>query len=561
MSGLVAVLALCVATVASAQDATLPSRLRDAFEGHRPKAMVDELDHLWRWPGNRPYQQAVAIVERSLVEAGYIEESQSGPGERLTYRLERRPMSRPAWEPIDAALWIEGDAEPLLRFETNRNMIAINSGLTPEGGVSAELVSICGLDRSEIEGLDLDGAIVIGDGHPMQLRRAAGKAGAVGLLAYMTRDYNRPAEYREAIPFTSIRTGGWAVLLSTNARQTLLDRLDNGPVRVRVEIETRSYEGEDQTIIAEVRGSTVPEQRFVFSAHVQEPGANDNASGMACQAEMARVLAELLRAETIDPDRTITMLWGNEIQAIARYLDEDASRREGVRWGMSLDMVGEDTSKTGGTFLIEKMPDPSAIWTRGADEHTEWGAGRVDEDDLHPHYFNDLVLARCLEQAAAVRAADGVEWVVKTNPYEGGSDHVPFLRADLPGLLLWHFTDVYYHTDGDRAEMVSATTMENVGVSALATALLLAQPGEASAAQIVEETLAAGLARLHVEQALSEQAIADGGDEAEQRRIIEAWRAWYRGAVGSVMDVPLHEAGQVLLDRIERAQRQFGDPE
>ena len=32
---------------------------------------------------------------------------------------------------------------------------------------------------------------------------------------------------------------------------------------------------------------------------------------------------------------------------------------------MSLDMVGEDVKKTGGSFLIEKMPDPSAIWTRG----------------------------------------------------------------------------------------------------------------------------------------------------------------------------------------------------
>ena len=30
----------------------------------------------------------------------------------------------------------------------------------------------------------------------------------------------------------------------------------------------------------------------------------------------------------------------------------------------SLDMTGEDTAKTGGTFLIEKQADPSAVWDR-----------------------------------------------------------------------------------------------------------------------------------------------------------------------------------------------------
>ena len=78
-------------------------------------------------------------------------------------------------------------------------------------------------------------------------------------------------------------------------------------------------------------------------------------------------------------------------------------------------------------------------------------------DQLTPHYFNDFILNRCLDQGAD----NG--WIVRTNPYEGGSDHVPFLRAGLLRLLLRHFTDVFYHTDGDRVENVSARTLENVG--------------------------------------------------------------------------------------------------
>ena len=120
---------------------------------------------------------------------------------------------------------------------------------------------------------------------------------------------------------------------------------------------------------------------------------------------------------------------------------------------MSLDMVGEDTEKTGGTFLVEKMPDPSAIWTRGTDKHSEWGGDPMRIDEMKPHYLNDFILTTFEQQG---KYAD---WTVKTNPFEGGSDHTPFIQEDIPGLLLWHFTDQFYHTDQDRLDKVSQQTI------------------------------------------------------------------------------------------------------
>ena len=70
-------------------------------------------------------------------------------------------------------------------------------------------------------------------------------------------------------------------------------------------------------------------------------------------------------------------------------------------------------------------------------------------------------------------AAAAPGWVVRTNPFEGGSDHTPFIDARKPGLLLWHFTDQFYHTDGDRIDMVSADELRNVGMSALVSAVVL----------------------------------------------------------------------------------------
>ena len=99
-----------------------------------------------------------------------------------------------------------------------------------------------------------------------------------------------------------------------------------------------------------------------------------------------------MRSGKEDPKRTLTFLWGLEIRSTDRFIKQDAERAKGILFGMSLDMVGEDTKKTGGTFLIEKMPDPSAIWTRGDDHHTEWGGSVLTEDQMTPHFYNDFVI-------------------------------------------------------------------------------------------------------------------------------------------------------------------------
>jgi len=393
--------------------------------------------------------------------------------------------------------------------------------------------------------MDLKGKIIMADIPSVSLCSIAIENGAIGVLSFYIPDFNQPEVHRDSISFATASFGVpnavWSVLLSKRARDTLIDELNRGPVRLRVAVKTKRYPGDDQTIIAEVRGSEAPEERIVFSAHVQEPGANDNASGVACQTEMARSTARLLKAGKIDPKRTITFLWGNEILAIARYLKEDEERTKNIVFGVSLDMVGADTDKTGGTFLIEKLPDPSAIWTRGQDKHTEWGASRVSERNLFPHYLNDFMLGRAKRRATQHRP-----WIVNTNPYEGGSDHMPFLRYGVPAVLLWHFTDVYYHTDGDRIENLSRATMKNVGVTALMAALSAASADSEDAKLFSGELITSAVQRFEDEIALSAAAIRAGDDPAQQRRIVEAWRDWYLASLESVASMPVGGADAEL---------------
>lgn len=512
--------------------------LRSEFSAENTYNTTAFVEQHWRLAGNKGFDESIYYVEKILKEAGYKKEVNGEIDGPLTYRIETRSMKRPTWEPINATLSIAGESIPVLQFATNRNMIATYSASTPAEGITAELIDLGKGKREDFEGKDLTGKIVMAETGAFQVYKQAIAKGAVGVLAYSLPKYTQPEKNVNSIQFQSIPYADslaqkWAIMLSYQAKERLRAALAKGPVNVNVKIETKIYRAKELTIVANARGNVKPDERFVYSAHVQEPGANDNATGVATLAEMARTTALLIQQKKFVPQRTITFLWGDEIVSTNRYIKDDAKRAEGIKWGLSLDMVGEDVSKTGGSFLIEKMPDPSAIWTRGKEKHTEWGGSVLKESQMFPHYFNDLLLNRCLQQAKS----NG--WVVNTNPFEGGSDHTPFLDAKIPGLLMWHFTDVYYHTDGDRLEMTSSEEMKNVGVSALATTYILASADESKTLTLIDEIQKNALDRLSVETALSKEAVDKGAKVTDEQHILEVWTSYYTTALDKMTEIPV----------------------
>jgi aminopeptidase YwaD len=541
---------------ASAQEKKYFNLLRKQFVADNAYKTVGFVEQRWRVAGNNGFNESIYYVEKILQQAGFVKEVNGETDGVLTYRIEKRPMKRSTWEPIDAQLYIVGEDKPLLEFKTNRNMLAMYSVSTPAEGITAPLIDIGKATDKELEAMNLTGKIVMGDGGVGGVYTKAMKKGAAGALGYSLPGYTQPQKHPNSIQFQGISLNPdstlrkWGILLSYGARERLKAALAKGTVSLKVVTKANIFNAEELTIVANVRGTVNPDERFVFSAHVQEPGANDNATGVGTLAEMARLTAQLVKAKEIAPQRTITFLWGDEIISTGRYIRDDSVRAKGIKWGLSLDMVGEDVAKTGGSFLIEKMPDPSAIWTRGNDKHTEWGGSTLKESDMFPHYFNDLLLNRCMQESKATG------WVVNTNPFEGGSDHTPFLQAKIPGLLMWHFTDVYYHTDGDRLEMVSAEEMKHVGVSALATAYLLAQADSKTAIALINDITQNALSRLQTESTLSKEIIQKGGDATKEKHILEVWRDWYMTAIAKTTDIAVNGADTKVSKAIARAQQQ-----
>ena len=492
------------------------------------------VEQYWRVVGNTGFNKSIYWVADYLEKAGYVNEDKATEDDILTYRIERRPLKRPTWESVDATLTIVGEETSLLSHDTNRNMIALNSFSTSEEGVTAEVVHVN--DVKELESYEVKGKIVFAETHPSRIfKQVVSEKGALGIITYNNPSYLQPEKNKTSIQFRSIPldtiSKSWGIALSYEAKEKLKASLAKGKTELNVKIKTNIYPSEELTIVADIKGSELPEERLVFSAHVQEPGANDNASGVGAALEMAVVTAKLLKEGKFVPKRTLTYLWGDEIISTRRYVQDDSIRAKKIKWGISLDMVGEDTEKTGGSFLIEKMPDPSAIWTRGNDKHTEWGGRPLKKEDMTPHYLNDFVIKKFKEQGKLAN------WEVNTNPYEGGSDHVPFLRGNIPSVLFWHFTDQFYHTDNDRIDKVSNTTLKNVSVGSLGIAFELLNSDKDTATSILKDIEHSALARLNEEQHQSKLAIENGETLESQIDIIKTWEDWYLKTSNSVIDM------------------------
>ncbi|HOG29051.1 MAG TPA: M28 family peptidase [Vicinamibacterales bacterium] len=564
-----------LSSLAPASAARSLDELAARFDQRAAIDLVRFMDGYWREAANAGFNATLDRIKARLEASGFAP-ADTAPAGAPTVRVESFGRAN-GWNHTvgTLALAAEGERpeEILLSRERHRVALCINSFSTPPGGIVAPVVDVGeGASDADYEGRDVRGAVVLGDSGAFRLWQAAVvRRGAIGIVSTALDGYIEPGPSaadrakprREwdvlqwgSVPYDETRRG-FGFKATPRAAALIRERLKAGPARVRVEVASTFTPGPIRTLVAEIPGAIAPQERVVMVAHVQEPGANDNASGCASLQELARAIAAGMRQRTIAaPGRTLTFLWGDEIRASRQWIVDHPVEAKQVRYMIALDMTGEDVTKTGGSFLIEKAPDPAAVWDRPSDPHTDWGGGHVKAGSLRGTLLNDLFLAIC--QVRAQRTG----WVVRTNPYEGGSDHTPFVASGVPALLAWHFPDRFYHTNLDRPEMTSPSEMEHVAVSAGAAALLLAGASATEARQVVALLEHAARERLALERrqgaALVRAAPDRAAAEATEAEVMAAWLTWYAEAVRSVADLPPGGADAALARRIDEAVTRLG---
>ena len=533
------------------------------FDERDALSVVAFMDQYWRIAGNPGFNASIDHIRDRLLATGYSGASSNALGH---VRVEEFPNAGRGWDyRVGTVEFDDGSEPPLLSRDRDRVSLAINSFSTPPDGLVAPIVDVGPGTPGDYEGKELKGAVVLGDAPLSRLwQDAVKRRDAAGVISTEIAHYIRPRdpssmseEQKDVLQWGSVPYDATAKAFgfkaSWRAANRVRERMKRGPVGVRVTVDSSFYDGPNRTLIAEIPGRSHPDERIVLVAHVQEPGANDDGSGCATLYGLAGALISAIAAgELPRPERTLTFMWVDEVRGSRQWISSHPADARRVQYMIAMDMTGEDTAKTGGTFLIEKQADPSAVWPRPSDPHTEWGAGDVEERSLKGSLLNDFHLAVCL------RRARDANWIVRTNPYEGGSDHTTFAAAGIPSLLNWHFTDRYYHTNQDRVDKVSAGEMKNVAVAVATSSWLLASADETDASAVLRIIVDAARRRLALERKQGAEIVAGASDTAAadttEQRVRAAWIKWYGEAFDSVGRLPVGGPTDTLRTGISAAK-------
>lgn len=229
------------------------------------------------------------------------------------------------------------------------------SDATPPGGMENELVVVDSKEAlTRIHAGGLAGKLVLTRMDPRGMLRSFSEAGAAGVVA----DHPVP-NLPDATAWTKFGWGGVPIqdaavqmvglVLSENQGKRLRRLLRrHGSLTVRTDVDIRHYQGTHDQVSGVVHGDADPQDEVWALAHSAEPGAIDNASGVALCLEIARVLEELIAAgELARPRRTIRLLNAYECHGFFKYL-EDTQRLQTPLAGVVIDSVGSKPSVCGG---------------------------------------------------------------------------------------------------------------------------------------------------------------------------------------------------------------------
>ncbi len=240
-------------------------------------------------------------------------------------------------------------------------------------------------------------------------------------------------------------------------------------------IETRLYADTLPVTTGVVRGSDEPEKEIWLIQHLHEPGAHDNASGVACALELARTIRELAAAGEIEPPRrTIRVICSWEILGFMAHLTARPESAKNVICALNPDMIGADQDRCRSWLQIFHNPEcnPSFI-----DELT-----RDLVRQLYRHY---------------------PRWHWESKPFMINDNFLADPSIGIPCPSLIFLRDRYYHTSSDRPENLDPVVMQEMS-ALMAAAVYTAANGGARAAlelgALMLKEAAAGLAALAVDR-------------------------------------------------------------
>ncbi len=518
---------------------------QDLFDADQAYRSTEFFTRFWRIGGGPGFDSCVGFIEQELGRQGFQEGERAGDSKR--YFIQEDKPRQQVWTPHNAVLSLEMPERRVLHSYDQTPVLLCKNSFSTD--LIAPLVYVKGGEtEADYEQVSVEGAIVLCDAPASRAFRIAMTKGAKGVISSHVPTHNIPDQHPDIIAEGSIPYDttykAFGLKISRPSSEELRSMLSYQQVKVRIQIQTSFALTPVKTLIAEIPGTSRPDERIVLIAHLDhyKPGANDNASGSATLLEILRSITRGIEEGRIEPPaRTLTFLWVDEYEGTGFWMNRHPDALEKVKAAFVLDMVGGNPEKTGGIFRVERMPDPGAVWFRYPDQHSGWGAGSWDREKLFGSYLNDFYLSIIRERSSTAN------WRTAHNVWEGGSDHDPFLWKGIPAILSWHFPDFAYHSSMDGIENISPAEMKHAGVSVATAAMMLAAGSEETAREVLNTVVEAAKLRLQSLEELALIELSEGqvqGSEMlsavkkQEKEIIQAWGTWYRQAIESAGTIP-----------------------
>lgn len=341
-------------------------------------------------------------------------------------------------QPVIVPHWVRGEESATLMAPYRKELPMLGLGgsiATPEGGLEAEVLVVSGFEDLRQKSAQARGKIVLynvpftsyGETVQYRIRGAieAARHGAVASLIRTVGSYSMQTPHTGTSSYAdSVRKIPHAAITIEDAQ--LLQRMQQRGQKIRVALNMNARtlpDAQSRNIIAEIRGSTHPEEVIVIGGHIDAwdvgQGAMDDAGGCFAAWQALRLIKEL----GLQPKRTIRLvMWTNE--------------ENGLRGGNAYrDMVRENGELDDHVLAIESdsgVFDPRGFGFTGAEE----AFGMIQ------------AIGRLLDPIGADAISRG----------GGGADIGPIMREGVPGMGLrvdgsryfW-----YHHSAADTIDKLS----------------------------------------------------------------------------------------------------------
>jgi aminopeptidase YwaD len=325
------------------------------------------------------------------------------------------------------------------------------SDVTPPDGIVGQLACVNVETDAKLRHKDIANKIVLVRAPPDHLltyRETADKVakhGAAGIIFFSREgsatSFSLNPNETSRVPSISIS--------SEDGQNLLMHLAAEREVIVKLQVTATKDKVESCNVIGGIKGTTLPQQKIVLSAHqdsvINSPGANDDASGVAAVLELARIMAEK------KPKRTIAFIvFGAEEPypyyfGSWSYVQKHKDELTNIISVLNFDMIG----------VGAKIDNRPCLKTTAVCQG------------------KNLKTAGWLENYILQK---GKELGYEFHPLEalGYSDQVPFLFNNVPAVQFRWMDDPWYHSSDDKSINVDPKKISTMALVAGTTAWKLA---------------------------------------------------------------------------------------